>query len=150
MNCIDVFTISDFFLSKDNLSPKKLQKLVYYSYAWFVALNNEFEDEIVNVLFDETPEAWLHGPVFPCLYQKYKTYGWKEIEKKENYVCNLNKDLNVFLNDIWEKFGVYSADQLESMTHRESPWINARQKVTVPGENYCLDLLDIFRFYNSL
>ena len=35
-----VNNVSDFFLSKDTISPKKLQKLVYYAYAWYIALVN--------------------------------------------------------------------------------------------------------------
>lgn len=43
---ITIYTISDFFLSKRALTPKKLQKLVYYAYAWFIALNNQSAEEI--------------------------------------------------------------------------------------------------------
>ena len=32
-----------------------------------------------------------------------------------------NDDLKSFLDDIWEKFGKFSADQLEYMTHQETP-----------------------------
>ena len=107
MNEVSVFDIADFFLSKDSLTPKKLQKLVYYAYAWFIALNNENEDEITNVLFNEQPEAWIHGPVFPSLYDRYKGYNWNEIEKKEIDSSKLNKDLKAFLNDAWMKFGKF-------------------------------------------
>ena len=75
---ITIYTISDFFLSKRALTPKKLQKLVYYAYAWFIALNNQSAEEIESVLFEEAPEAWVHGPVFPSLYAKYKELADKE------------------------------------------------------------------------
>ena len=150
MNNITIFDIAEFFLTKKELTHKKLQKLVYYAYAWFIALNNESKDDIQNILFDEQPEAWLHGPVFPSLYQKYKYNSWNEIEKVEKTAIQ-NEDLISFLNDVWKKFGKYSADQLEYTTHQEMPWKNARKDVK-NGEhsNKKILLEDIFIYYNSL
>ena len=44
--------VIDFFLSKESMSPKKLQKMLYYAYAWTLALLNEDEDHLENKLFD--------------------------------------------------------------------------------------------------
>jgi uncharacterized phage-associated protein len=30
-------------------------------------------------LFEEDFQAWIHGPVIPVLYQKYKSFGWQPI-----------------------------------------------------------------------
>ena len=150
MNNITIFDIANFFLSKKALTHKKLQKLVYYAYAWFIALNNENKNDIQNILFDEQPEAWLHGPVFPSLYNEYKYSSWNEIKKVDNVILE-NEDLESFLNDVWNKFGEYSADQLEYMTHQETPWKNARKNVKngEPSNNKIL-LEDIFVYYNGL
>lgn len=151
MDELTAFDIADFFLSKDNLTQKKLQKLVYYAYAWFIALNNENENEITNVLFDEQPEAWIHGPVFPSLYNKYKIYNWNEIKKINNDSNRLNNDLEAFLEDVWTKFGIFSADQLEYMTHQEEPWINARRNISnIERSNEKISSRDIFNYYNGL
>lgn len=151
MNKVSVFDIADFFLNKDSLTPKKLQKLVYYAYAWFIALNNENENEITNILFNEQPEAWIHGPVFPSLYNKYKKYNWNEIEKKEIHSSKLNKDLKAFLNDVWIKFGKFSADELEYMTHQEEPWEKARNNIAHTIRlNEKISNKDIFIYYNGL
>ncbi len=152
MNKITVFDIANYFLSKDNLTPKKLQKLVYYAYAWFIALNNEDVNEVTNVLFDEQPEAWIHGPVFPSLYDKYKGYNWNEIQKIDNDSCsNINNDLKAFLNDVWIKFGKFSADQLEYMTHQEEPWAKARKNISsTMRSNEKISKEDIFNYYNGL
>lgn len=145
--------VADFFLSKEELSPKKIQKLVYYSYAWFLATNNdtvESGDAITNKLFKETPEAWLHGPVFRSLYEKYKTYGWRKVEKGKAPKID-NKDIVEFLEKIWATFGEYSADALEYMTHQETPWINARrEEKSLQSTNNKISDLDIYVFYNSL
>ncbi len=149
-NVITIDTIANFFLSKKELTPKKIQKLVYYAYAWFIALNNQDPDDIQYSLFDEEPEAWVHGPVFPSLYSKYKDYYWHEVEKIQNVEID-NDDLLSFLNNVWEIFGKYSADELEYMTHQEEPWKKARGGLS-PIEPSCKKIAkkDIFIYYNKL
>ena len=93
---IDSEIIADFFLSKSALTQKKIQKLVYYAYSWFIAINNENADNIDNILFDEIPEAWLHGPVFPSLYSKIKSYNWQEVPKIDKKIEFENKDVMIF------------------------------------------------------
>lgn len=145
--------VAKFFLSKESLTPKKVQKLVYYSYAWFIALNNESADSIENRLFSEHPEAWMHGPVFKTLYKAYKKYGWNPIEKEEDIpeTIKTNKDLLAFLEKIWDTFGKYDADTLEYMTHREDPWKKARieEKSSKSTKNRMLDS-EIFLYYNAI
>ena len=63
--------------------------------------------------------------MFPSLYSKYKDYYWHEVEKIQNVEID-NDDLLTFLNNVWEIFGKYSADELEYMTHQEEPWKKAR------------------------
>ena len=145
---INSLTIAKFFLTKKELTPKKIQKLVYYAYSWFSALNNEDANHIDNILFSEVPEAWLHGPVFPSLYQEFKSYNWNEVPKIDEEMKFENDDLDSFLNDVWNQYGIYSTDQLEYMTHQEIPWINARNKSNL-GHNK-IDLKDIFNYYNEL
>ncbi|MBD8924189.1 DUF4065 domain-containing protein [bacterium] len=148
---IESSTIANYFLTKSELTPKKIQKLVYYAYSWFIALYNNNENEIENVLFSEIPEAWIHGPVFPSLYAKYKDYNWNEVPINKDEMVFENDDLKSFLDDIWEKFGKFSADQLEYMTHQETPWINARKNISsFEPSNQKILLKDIFKFYNAL
>ena len=80
-----VDNIADFFLSKESISPKKLQKLVYYSYAWSIALLNDSPENIQFKLFESDVEAWVHGPVVPELYRKYKDFGWQEIPQVKDF-----------------------------------------------------------------
>lgn len=145
--------VAKFFLTKEELTPKKIQKLVYYSYAWFIALNNERPDSIANKLFDEKPEAWLHGPVFRSLYKTYKNYGWTPAKKERTIPKEIgaNKDLVAFLNKIWDTFGEYDADTLEYMTHKETPWKKARieEKSLSSKRNQMRDS-EIFLYYNAI
>ncbi len=152
MECsiINIEIVADYFLTKKELTPKKIQKLVYYAYAWFIALNNQDPNKIQYVLFDEEPEAWIHGPVFPSLYNKYRDYGFNEVSQKETVEIE-NDDLVSFLDNVWEIFGKYSADELEYMTHQEDPWKNARKGISpIEPSNNKISKKDIFIFYNKL
>lgn len=142
--------IADFFLGKKELTPKRIQKLVYYAYAWFITMYNQDPDEIKEYLFsDEHPEAWLHGPVFRKLYKKYSDYGWHEVPK-QNKIIFENDDVMSFMEDIWSKYGKLSADELEYLTHQEMPWKNARKKALETGKNQEINAKDIFVYYNSI
>ena len=121
--------VADWFLAKGNgtISPKKLQKLVYYAYAWTLTLFNDDANDLKHKLFDDGYfEAWVHGPVIRGLYAKYADYGFDPIPAKEK-APDFTADVEDVLNQVWDVYGHYSADELESMTHQESPWQKARQ-----------------------
>lgn len=141
--------VANYFLSKIEMTNKKLQKMLYYAYSWYI-VNNNVNDDVKNVLFNEQPEAWIHGPVFPTMYNKYKDYGRNIIDKYTNPV-NISSKLKEFLDKIIEVFGKYNGDQLELMTHNELPWQNARSDIkdTLPSNNK-IKLKDIYNYYSSL
>lgn len=101
------------------MTPKKLQKMCYYAYSWYLTLYNK------NLFDDGKFEAWVHGPVNVKLYRKYREYGWSNIEKQKE--PELNIELKGFLNLIFDTFSRYDGDQLEIMTHSEEPWLEARK-----------------------
>jgi uncharacterized phage-associated protein len=114
--------VADYFIWLANetgsfLSNLKLQKLVYYAQAWHLALND-------TPLFSEDFQAWVHGPVIPDLYQKYKVFGWQPI--LENANPELPKEVQDFLEEVSEEYFACDAYQLEQMTHAEAPWNWAR------------------------
>lgn len=104
------------------ITNKKLQKLVYYSQAWSLALNGKR-------LFKEKIEAWVHGPAIRSLYGTYKRYGFNVIDKKidTDLVKSISKDDKLFLDRIWKVYGRFDSIYLELLTHSESPWQEARQ-----------------------
>lgn len=124
---ISASDVADFFLAKANavgepITNLKLQKLVYYAQAWFLANKHKS-------LFEEDFEAWVHGPVLPELYHKYKErgsapiiteLGLKEVSEK------FNEETFEFLNEVASVYMPHGAFQLELMTHNEKPWIDAR------------------------
>ena len=92
--------------------------------------------------FDEKIEAWDFGPVVSEAYHEYKQYGSGDIPSIESYILfdeddiwnskrvgftdNVIKDEDkVLIDKVIDKFADYSATDLVSLTHRQSPWIDA-------------------------
>ena len=115
-----VFDVANWFLSKEPMSPKKLQKLLYYYQAWGYALLKK------NLIDDSAFEAWVHGPVSPELYQQYKEFGWKDIPQYGGELYPFSEKENSLLESVYYTYGDKSANELEALTHIEKPWINAR------------------------
>lgn len=145
------YSINDvisWFLARDSMSPKKLQKLLYYAYAWTLTLGNESAESLENKLFKERFEAWVHGPVVPSIYHRFKEYGFSNIPRNEEEMVLFDEEIEDVLNQVWEVYGQYNGNELESMTHQEAPWINARKGLSPiePSKNIISDV-DIFNFY---
>lgn len=140
--------IANWFLSQASMSPKKLQKMLYYAYSWVLTLTNDSSDCIENRLFKDNFEAWAHGPVLMDIYQEYKDNGYNNISKYEGNVVELPDEIDDILNQVMEVYGKYTADQLESITHQESPWINARHGLSpLESSNNIISDQDIFSCY---
>lgn len=115
-----VFDIANYFLSLESMTNKKLQKLCYYSQAWYLALHKE-------PLIDSSFEAWVHGPVSRDLYTRYKNFRANPIPINENYIPGFDEDIIKHLETVFNTYGSFDGDQLEILTHSESPWITARE-----------------------
>lgn len=147
--------IAKWFLSKSSMSNKKLQKLCYYAYSWFIVFFNDLEAVETNLcniatLSEEKFEAWIHGPVNPQLYHKYKEYGWTNIPQ-ESLTLPFNQEIEDLLKQVLDIYGHFSADELETITHGELPWQNARCGLapSEPCTNKISDY-DILKYYSSL
>lgn len=113
-----VYDVADWFLSKESMTHKKLQKLCYYAQAWSYAI-------CPAPISDAVFEAWIHGPVCSELYQKYKGYGFNYIPMAAA-PTSFTPDEEAFLADVWETYGDMSANALEALSHSEPPWQKAR------------------------
>ena len=141
--------VADFFIwaaheTGDCLTNLKLQKLAYYAEAWFHGLYNR---PLTGARF----EAWVHGPVSPVLYDRFKVYGFNPISERVEECPDLSADVREHLEETLDVFNRFSAWDLERMTHAEFPWQNARGDLAPddPGttaistddmREYCLQL----------
>ena len=117
-----IFDIANWFLNKESVPQKKLQKLCYYAKAWTMVLLPE--DNL-----DFSFQAWVHGPVNAELWKKFKRYGYYEIERDALEGCSSSIDVKTteVLELVWNTYGEFNGFQLENLTHSEDPWINARK-----------------------
>lgn len=118
-----IYKIAEYFLSKDSMSHKKLQKLCYYAQAWYLA-------NYGRPLTANRFEAWVHGPVSPDLYSEYRDWGWVAIPKQKNEPQLKDDTVKELLDKVFETYGSYDGDMLEKITHAEEPWREARKGCT--------------------
>lgn len=114
-----VQSVANWFLGKEQMTQKKLQKLCYYAQAWSYALKNK-------PLMDSEFEAWVHGPVSAELYQSLKGSYWENVKPIEGYDLPKDPDDIYFLENVWFTYGKETGNSLEVLTHSEPPWILAR------------------------
>lgn len=94
-----------------DISPLKLQKLLYLSYEEYVRVNKK-------PLFDDRFEVWRHGPVVRKVYDKYKRYASAVIDKADRELDIDECVLNAFDTTL-EKYGELKAWDLVDVTHDE-------------------------------
>ncbi len=138
-----IYEVARFFLSKESMTHKKLQKLCYYAQAWYLA-------NYGKALFPSRFEAWVHGPVSPDLYSRYRGWGWEQIPREMNPVSFNDNGSYEFLEQVYDTYGGYDADDLERITHKELPWRNARRGC--PAEAYSrnpISLNDMKNYYGE-
>lgn len=148
--------VAQWFLSRSSMSNKKLQKLCYYAYCWFIVFFNDIEaiekDNIgdICVLCADRFQAWIHGPVSPRLYHRYKEYGWHDIPQIASKP-DVSPELESLLEQVWDAYGSFTADELETISHGEMPWKNAR-KGYQDGDACTNEIssYDILHYYSSL
>jgi uncharacterized phage-associated protein len=103
--------------SGELISNMKLQKLLYYVQGFHLAVFD-------TPLFDEEIEAWMYGPVVPCVYNLYKNYDRQGIPTPANEPVIMNENREALFNEVLRVYGEYSAIGLMNLTHNESPWKN--------------------------
>ncbi len=134
--------VANYFIDKarqdrcTDLSPMKLQKLVYFAHGWHAAINRA-------PLIDEQVEAWPYGPVVASLFHDTKHYGNSPVSDYvdtfdfsafddspsgpvELYFPKIDpndSELRALLDVIWDRYGGLNALQLSTLTHKEgTPW----------------------------
>jgi len=147
---IDELTaVTEYFLflaekCKRKLTNKKLQKLLYYAQAWSLALTGQ-------TIFNEPIEAWIHGPVVPSIYRRFKKYGFGLIEDAGSEDLLSLKGIKSVLDEVWRVYGKYDAGYLELLTHSEDPWIFARNDLdTKKASKAVISIDSMLHFYTTL
>lgn len=147
--------IADYFIAFSNatgslITNMKLQKLVFYTQAWHIAVFDQ-------VIFEEDFQAWIHGPVLPSLYERYKSFQWRPILRNDLDESSIRTLENSFTTSIREiladviiEYFNKDAFALEQSTHSETPWLIARGHLAAdePSANV-IDKKTIHDYYSQ-
>ena len=139
-----IYEIANWFLNKETMTQKKLQKLCYYAQAWYYTLND-------LRLSDANFEAWIHGPVSPVLYDRFKKFGFSGIKLTGKYNTCITKEDQEFLERVWLTYGGHTGNSLEALSHSEPPWREAR--IGYSNEERCnriISLESMKKYYSSI
>ncbi|MGN6208118.1 Panacea domain-containing protein [Asticcacaulis sp.] len=118
-------TFIDEFGGQFGIQHMKLQKLVYYSHAWWLSAEAE-------PFLNERPQVWKYGPVFGDLYHNLKGFGSRPITSMQSggrfndvpdRISEDNNELMPLIEWIWARYGGMTAEELSERTHRTgTPW----------------------------
>ncbi|MEB0076823.1 DUF4065 domain-containing protein [Pseudomonas sp. CCI3.2] len=111
-----------------NLTPMKLQKLLFFAQSWHLRKKGES-----TPFFDDNFARWKYGPVIPSLYHELKTYGSRPVTSTLSNVdiddCEIvlvtpsipssDAAAHELVDQIISKYGRLSGTQLSYLTHEK-------------------------------
>ena len=117
--------IAYIFECLEEVTPLMLQKLLYFIQGIsYVRLGQP--------MFSEDCQAWVHGPVYPEVYDLFRDFKYNPIEDARfalfdgsaNLLTDEEKEV---IELVVNTFGLYGGKTLERITHNETPWKEARR-----------------------
>ena len=145
-----------------SVSPLKLQKILYYVQSWYMVFFGR-----KNTLFAEVPQAWVNGPVYPCVYHQYKDCVPGMCDHLALVHFSKKEDVNSALEEVAERlnFTVEEQELIESVimlygsktqnelilyTHAEKPWAEKREGLPPYQRSDCeLSLDTMYSYYKA-
>ena len=137
--------IAYIFSALHEVTPLTLQKLLYYIQGNYAAIYDK-------PLFDAPCEAWVHGPVYRNVYNLFRDFKYNPIDDDrfvplKERALPLTPEAKEVVDRVLDTFGMYSGKVLESITHKEMPWLEAR-KGFLPDETSHAEIsLDAMKAY---
>ena len=113
------------FEKLEEVTPLMLQKLLYFIQGIYSALYGK-------PLFMEDCRAWIHGPVYPEVYDLFRDFKYNPIDDArfallERTEAALTDNEKKVIDLVVNTFGMYGGKVLEKITHNEEPWMEARK-----------------------
>jgi uncharacterized phage-associated protein len=133
----DILTIAQYLVCRytGELTPMKLQKLLYYIKCWSLVAKQP--------LIDEPFEAWTYGPVNSEVYHWYKVHGNQPLPAASIAPHILFESL---VNFIADSYNIYSAAELSRTTNTEEPW---KLAMASGKENVTIEENLIIKYYSK-
>lgn len=113
------------FEKLEEVTPLMLQKLLYFIQGIYSALYG-------RPIFTEDCRAWVHGPVYPEVYDLFRDFKYNPIDDArfallEGTADALTDEEQRVIDLVVNTFGMYGGKVLERITHNETPWKEARK-----------------------
>lgn len=113
------------FEKLEEVTPLMLQKLLYFIQGIYSALYG-------RPIFTEDCRAWIHGPVYPEVYDLFRDFKYNPIDDARFAVLEgtaevLTDDEKKVIDLVTNTFGMYGGKVLERIAHNEDPWKEARK-----------------------
>lgn len=118
---VSVHDVAAFLLAElgPDVGAMKLQKLVYYAQAWSLVWDE-------RPLFPEPIQAWDKGPVVAELWERCSPT--PSVERIAGDASKLADHQRATIAAVLAFYGGRSGTWLSQLTHRESPWVEARAR----------------------
>ena len=143
----DIDLIAEYIIKTcQEITPLALQKILYYAQAFYMVFFGE-------TLFKDNCEAWIHGPVYTKIYNKYKGFGSGiiDVEITDDVDEIIDEEKKELVDVIIKCFGYYSGKALEKMTHYESPWVKSRKGLSYAEKSNNIILKeDIIEYFEKV
>jgi uncharacterized phage-associated protein len=146
----DVLDVAAYILrAAGPMTAMKIQKLCYYAYGHHLAWEEK-------QLFPERFEAWANGPVCRELYDVHRgrlQIRLGQVQQRGGRSSALTGNERESVDLVLEAYGDLSAHQLSEMTHREPPWLKARERAGAEPMDRSRERLrdeEIFEFFDAL
>ena len=152
-----LFSVSDkmlgviayIFERLEEVTPLMLQKLLYFIQGVYSGLYGK-------PLFAEDCRAWIHGPVYPEVYELFRDFKYNPIDDArfallEGLKDALTDEEKRVIDLVANTFGMYGGKVLEKITHNEDPWMEARKGYgdSVPSSEF-LSKERIMKYYAAI
>lgn len=100
-----------------------IQKLMFLFEAYYMNVKD------APYLYECEFKAWNFGPVAPRLYNKFKKYGYNQIDLTEEEIIegnSISEEKKKLMEELYDAFKDFSARDLVNFTHAiGSPWKEA-------------------------
>lgn len=137
------------FEKLEEVTPLMLQKLLYFIQGVYSALYGK-------PIFEEDCRAWVHGPVYPEVYELFRDFKYNPIDDArfalfEGTTDALTVEEKAVIDLVLNTFGMYGGKVLEQITHNEDPWKDARKgyEDSIPSSEL-LSKERIMRYYMTI
>ncbi|MEI1687087.1 type II toxin-antitoxin system antitoxin SocA domain-containing protein [Acinetobacter baumannii] len=159
-----VWYVNNNFVDNLTLTPLKLQKVLYYVHAEYLARNNG------KPLFNENVEKWQYGPVVRNVYFEFKIHGTDHIQFPHSILkvtestdgipsfemIEFNEDViescpdtASLIKDVVDKLIEVPAFDLVEKTHQEPMWADDKVRILSGERGLVYDNAEITKYFQS-